>query len=46
MIPRTFNAIPTSVKVIEIICKIRQLVLKYQYYNTNNIFVCNFDLLL
>ena len=49
MIPRIFNTLPISVKNMrensDFICKIRQVVLKYQYYDMNEFFICNFDLI-
>jgi hypothetical protein len=46
MIPRLFNALPESVKMIEedkdFICKIREIALKHQFYDFDEILVGNF----
>ena len=48
MIPRIFNSLPVEIKCIqtdgEFICKVRELALRYQFYDLNEFFVCNFDL--
>jgi hypothetical protein len=48
MIPRLFNALPVDIKMIEddkeFICKIRELVLRYQFYDLDEFFVCDFTI--
>lgn len=48
IIPRIFNALPVNIRMIEddkeFVCKIRELVLRHQFYDLDEFFVCNFDL--
>jgi hypothetical protein len=48
MIARIFNMLPVSVKMLEdgrkLICKVREIVYKYQFYDMNEFFTCKFDL--
>jgi hypothetical protein len=48
MIARIFNMLPVSVKMLEdgrkLICKVREIVYKYQFYDMNEFFTCEFDL--
>jgi Reverse transcriptase (RNA-dependent DNA polymerase)/Endonuclease-reverse transcriptase len=48
MIARIFNMFPVPVKMIEdkrkFICKVREIVFKYQYYDMNEFFSCKFEL--
>jgi hypothetical protein len=45
MIPRLFNALPANLTIIEedkiFICKIRELALKHQFYDFDEILVGN-----
>jgi hypothetical protein len=48
MIARIFNMLPVPVKMLDdgkkFICKVREIVYKYQFYDTNEFFICKFDL--
>jgi hypothetical protein len=48
MIVKIFNMFSVPVKMIEdkrkFICKVREIVFKYQYYDMNQFFSCKFDL--
>jgi Reverse transcriptase (RNA-dependent DNA polymerase) len=47
MIARIFNALPINIKLIEepkqFLCKIREIVYKYQFYDMNEFFICEFN---
>jgi hypothetical protein len=47
MIARIFNMLPVPVKMLDdkkqIICKIREIVYKNQFYDTNEFFTCKLD---
>jgi hypothetical protein len=51
MIARIFNicSLLVCVKMIEnkneFICKVREIVKRYQYYDMDEFFICNFELL-
>jgi hypothetical protein len=46
MIPRIFNSLPIGIKCMqrdnEFMCKIRECALKYQFYDLNEFFICDF----
>ena len=49
MISRIFNMLPVTVKMLpdkkEFICKIKEIVYKYQYYDMHEYFTCDFRML-
>jgi len=48
MVARIFNTFPVDVKLIddkkEFIFNVKQIVYKYQFYDMNEFFTCNFEL--
>jgi Reverse transcriptase (RNA-dependent DNA polymerase)/Endonuclease-reverse transcriptase len=48
MTSRIFNMLPVTVKMLtdrrEFICKIKEIVYKYQYYDMNEYFTCKFEM--
>ena len=50
MIARIFNMLPVNVKMLEdkneFICKVKEIVKRYQFYDMNELFICDFDMLL
>jgi hypothetical protein len=48
MIARIFNAFPVTVKLLEdrkeFLCKVKEIVYKYQFYDMDEFFICKFDM--
>jgi len=48
MIARIFNTLPVPIKMLEdkkeFICKVKEIVYKYQFYDMDEFYICKFDL--
>jgi len=47
MIARIFNTLPVPIKMLEdkkeFICKVKEIVYKYQFYDMDEFYICKFD---